>query len=166
MAAVNGNENRRGHLFTVEILIEETTNGLAMERLLNLLNTDKVKDYRIKSGIELGKLIELNVNDAIANSELAKTEPEHKKETAKKQHPAAQHESKATNKPIIDQLEKFKQENTLIRLIVVKGKGIKLNLPCRILNFDPATENVTVYHVDEKKVYLFKLNEIDDFVAG
>jgi hypothetical protein len=43
---------------------------------------------------------------------------------------------------------------------------VKLNIPCRVLNYDADTQNVSVYHVDEKKVYLFKLNEIDDFVTG
>ena len=31
---------KNGHLFTVEILIEDATNGLAMEKLLHLLNVD------------------------------------------------------------------------------------------------------------------------------
>ncbi|MDT2248104.1 hypothetical protein P7H16_15730 [Paenibacillus larvae] len=51
---------KQGHLFTVEILIEEETNGLALETLVHLLNQKGIKDYRILNGMELGKLIELN----------------------------------------------------------------------------------------------------------
>ncbi|OPH46877.1 hypothetical protein BC351_13165 [Paenibacillus ferrarius] len=163
MSQGKGNISPNGHLFTVEILIEETTNGLAMEKLLHLLNTNTVKDYQILKGIDLGKLIEVNKKKDSAPSlqtskkaveaPLAATVPEAK---------AAISEAAAA---IVQQLEKFKANNTLIRLTVIKGKGIKLNLPCRILNYDDSNQNVTVYHVDEKKVYLFKLNEIDDYVA-
>jgi hypothetical protein len=151
---------KNGHLFTVEILIEEETNGLAMEKLLHLLNVDAIKDYQILKGIQLGQLIELNT---------------------KQGSPASLHTNKKTVVPtpastgrtnpteaanhIVEQLESFKTNNTLIRLTVIKAQGIKLSLPCRILNFDASSQNVTVYHVDEKKVYLFKLNEIDDYVA-
>lgn len=46
---------RRKFLFKVDILIEEETNGLALETLLHLLNSDKVEDYQVKEGVELGK---------------------------------------------------------------------------------------------------------------
>ncbi|NOU88075.1 hypothetical protein GC102_20205 [Paenibacillus sp. LMG 31460] len=153
-----------GHLFTVEILIEEATNGLAMEKLLHLLNVDTVKDYQIINGIQLGKLIELNTKKESPpplqpSKKTAAVPPSTVTATAK-----VITNSGASDK-IIEQLEGFKLNNTLIRLTVIKGQGIKLNLPCRILNFDSSTQNVSVYHVDEKKVYLFKLNEIDDYVA-
>lgn len=153
-----------GHLFTVEILIEDATNGLAMEKLLHLLNVDTVKDYQIINGIQLGKLIELNTNKESTptlqpSKKTAVVPPSTVTATAK-----ATTNSGASDK-IIEQLESFKLNNTLVRLTVIKGQGIKLNLPCRILNFDSSTQNVSVYHVDEKKVYLFKLNEIDDYVA-
>ncbi|MDD9266071.1 hypothetical protein ACFPES_03400 [Paenibacillus sp. GCM10023248] len=160
-----GKPNHTGHLFTVEILVEEATNGLAMEKLLHLLNTPSVKDYRIVKGIELGKLIELNTTKE-------STPPSHtSKKAAAAPPPAAPAPPAAVPAAseaadlIIKQLEGFKANNTLIRLTVIKGQGIKLNLPCRILNYDSSNQNVTVYHVDEKKVYSFKLNEIDDYVA-
>ncbi|UKS24419.1 hypothetical protein LOZ80_22665 [Paenibacillus sp. HWE-109] len=158
------NTSPNGHLFTVEILIEDATNGLAMEKLLRLLNVDTVKDYNIVKGIELGKLIALNT----------KKESEPPPHTGKKAvetpktAPAAAAKIAANHEAaedIINQLEGYKANNTLIRLTVIKAQGIKLNLPCRILNYDNSNQNVTVYHVDEKKVYLFKLNEIDDYVA-
>jgi hypothetical protein len=137
----------KGHLFTVEILLEDASNGQALEKLLHLLNSSEIKDYKIRKGIELGKLIELNL---IENQK--KTFPSSKR-------------GEADSQQIIQRLEAFKQNNTLVRLIVMKGKGIKLNIPCRILNYDSDTHNVSVYHVDEKQVYLFNLNEIEDFVA-
>jgi hypothetical protein len=163
-----GKPNHTGHLFTVEILIEEASNGLAMEKLLHLLNaqTQTVKDYQILKGIELGKLIELNTTTKkstppsyTGKKAITSPPPATPAPTMKSTAPsgAAEH--------IITQLDGFKANNTLIRLTVIKGQGIKLNLPCRILNYDSSNQNVTVYHVDEKKVYSFRLNEIDDYVA-
>lgn len=59
-------------------------------------------------------------------------------------------------------LHQYKQENTLVRLTILKGKGVKLSIPCRILNYEAAGDSLTVYHVDEKKVYQFRLTEVDD----
>jgi HD superfamily phosphohydrolase len=151
------NTTSKGHLFSVEVLIEDTTNGAALEKLLHLLNSNVVKDYQIKSGIQLGKLIELNLNSASDPKAIDLTD------TA---NPPPAKIPKQQGNLVVDQLAKFKQDNTLIRLTVVKGKGVKLSLPCRILNYDADTQNVSVYHVDEKRVYLFKLNEIDDFNIG
>ncbi|NEW07831.1 hypothetical protein GK047_17670 [Paenibacillus sp. SYP-B3998] len=163
MSQTKANANQTGHLFTVEILIEDATNGLALEKLLHLLNANTIKDYQIIQGIQLGKLIELNVKKESHSA------PQHIKRAIPVSAPATQVTAPPTPIPasekIIDQLETFKANNTLIRLTVIKAKGIKLNLPCRILNYDNSSQNVTVYHVDEKKVYLFKLNEIDDYVA-
>ncbi|MCY9691977.1 hypothetical protein [Paenibacillus alginolyticus] len=164
MSQGKANTSPNGHLFTVEILIEDATNGLAMEKLLHLLNVNTVKDYQIIKGIQLGKLIELNTK----NESPPPLQPS-KKTTAvppsKEAAPAKATTNTGASDKIIEQLESFKANNTLIRLTVIKGQGIKLNLPCRILNFDSSNQNVSVYHVDEKKVYLFKLNEIDDYVA-
>lgn len=70
--------------------------------------------------------------------------------------------AESSNKAIVDLIQFFKTNQTLLRLKALKGKGVKINIPCRVLNFDPDTENVSVYHVDEKRVYLFKLTEIED----
>lgn len=138
------NDNNKGYLFSVEVMIEAATNGQALEKLLHLLNSELVRDYRIKNGIDLGKLIEMN----------------------SKENHGVQIEIPRQSNLVLDQLDKFKADHTLIRLTVIKGKGIKLSLPCRILNIDTGTQYVTVYHVDEKKVYQFKLNEIDDFTVS
>lgn len=52
-----------------------------------------------------------------------------------------------------------------MRLTVLKGRGVKLSIPCRLLNYDQSAENLTVYHVDEKMVYTMKLAEIDDLTV-
>lgn len=53
----------------------------------------------------------------------------------------------------------------LVRILVNRGRGVKLSIPCRIISYDPDSELVTTYHVDEKQVYTFKLTEIEDLVA-
>ncbi|WP_248930422.1 hypothetical protein [Paenibacillus hamazuiensis] len=144
----NANETKR-FLFTVDILIEDESNGRALETLLHHLNSAKIKDYQIKSGIELGKAIQT----ALMEAKVAELRSAGKKESSPNAH-------------LFAQMQKFKDNNTLVRLTIVKGMGVKLSVPCRVINFDPASENVTVYHVDEKKVYLFKVNEIDDVQVG
>lgn len=72
-------------------------------------------------------------------------------------------ETKNDNEDIANLIEYFKNNQTLIRLTVIKAKGVKLSIPCRVLNYDPPTQHLTVYHVDEKKVYQLHLSEIDDF---
>jgi len=64
----------------------------------------------------------------------------------------------------MDRIRGYIADNRLVRLSVNRGRGVKLNVPCRIINLDESTYNVTVYHVDEKKVYTFGLFEIDDFI--
>ncbi|WP_372662007.1 hypothetical protein [Cohnella sp.] len=63
-----------------------------------------------------------------------------------------------------NQIEQYIQSNKLLRLNVNKGLGVKMDIPCRIINFDADKQLITVYHVDEKQVYSFELNEIDDFL--
>src|SRR5690242_20173041 len=117
---------KNGHLFTVEILIEEETNGLAMEKLLHLLNGNTVKDYQIVKGIQLGQLIELNTKQANAASQHTNKKPT---VPAPSQAPAAKSTDSTPAINIVEQLEKFKVNNTLIRLTVIKAQGIKLSLP-------------------------------------
>jgi hypothetical protein len=67
--------------------------------------------------------------------------------------------------PLERRIGQYIESNKLIRLNVNKGLGVKMNIPCRVINFDPASQLLTVYHVDEKQVYSFGLNEIDDFIT-
>lgn len=162
--------SKQGHLFTVKILMEEETNGLALQKLLQVLNDANFKDFSIEQGIELGRLIALNTAPAAsspapsasAESAAASGEQAASASNAGSSAPSDASASTQHRPQVQDQLLKMIKDNTLIRLSIVKGAGIRLSLPCRVLNFDEESGNVTVYHVDEKKVYLFKLNEIDN----
>ncbi|KIL41295.1 hypothetical protein SD70_08455 [Gordoniibacillus kamchatkensis] len=135
----------QGHWFNVDIFMDGDNNAHALEELNRLLNAAGIKEYRVHSGGEPGTAAEAG-------------KPDTRKEPAadKAEAPSA----------LALEIERYKANNTLVRMTVVKGKGVKLDLPCRILNYDAATQNVSIYHVDEKKVYLFRINEIDDLHAG
>ena len=77
---------------------------------------------------------------------------------------ARQGDSPACIGEAMERIREYIAGNRLVRLTVNRGRGVKLNVPCRIINLDEASYNVTVYHVDEKKVYTFGLFEIDDFI--
>jgi hypothetical protein len=136
-----------------------------------MLNTAEIQDYLIKEGIQLGKSIETALRETIQKNKLPSRQSSGSGQPSKpaaassvKPGAAPHADTENSHQAIWDQFQKFKQNNSLIRLIVVKGKGVKLSVPCRILNADPQSGNVSVYHVDEKKVYLFHIAEIDDFV--
>jgi hypothetical protein len=67
--------------------------------------------------------------------------------------------------PLLGQIFEYIASRQLVRLTVLKGRGVKLSIPCRLLNYDQSAENLTVYHVDEKMVYTMKLAEIDDLTV-
>lgn len=173
-------QERSGFLFNVDILIDGSTNAQALQTLLALLNaSDKVVDLRINSGIELGKGIEAalanlktnylekskaGLSAATKNLQLQKTaasaasQPDSKAPLNPTVQPTAQPASYLTPDDIRDSINK----NRLVRLIVNKPGGNRLSIPCRILNFDESGQRLSVYHVDEKQVYSFSLNEIDE----
>jgi hypothetical protein len=70
-----------------------------------------------------------------------------------------------TLSPLLGQISEYIASRQLVRLTVLKGRGVKLSIPCRLLNYDESANNLTVYHVDEKKVYTVKLAEIDDLTV-
>ncbi|MFK7695995.1 hypothetical protein [Paenibacillus sp. HJGM_3] len=161
--------NAKRHLLQVEVLLEDSSHALAIASLMQLLHHPKVKDFRITGGMELGKLIDEALLQSTA-APITASFPISKPTTPIEPGAAP---SSAQSKPKADDrqqlrlelLEEYKERGTLVRLTVVKGKGIKLSMPCRILNFDLSDQRLTIYHVDEKKVYSFKLNEIDDIEA-
>ncbi|MGO4529366.1 hypothetical protein AB4Z30_09825 [Paenibacillus sp. 2TAF8] len=61
-------------------------------------------------------------------------------------------------------IESLIKENRLTRIVVNNKHGKHQSIPCRILNFDRDTNVVSIYHVDEKQVYTFRTNEIDEFL--
>jgi hypothetical protein len=175
---------KKSFLFNVDILIDGYNNGIALEALLHLLNSEKVKDYEVKKGIELGKIIEATIQEnkneaaeaAVTKKSASSEAPggiaaelrkrarsQEEKKSAIPPDPQKKETAKQTEiSPIIPMLETYKADNKLVRLSILKGKGVKLSVPCRIVNIDIDSQHVTVYHVDEKKVYQFHLNEIDD----
>jgi len=159
------NAEQSAYLFNIDILVEGETNALAAERLLHLLNQCGFPDFRIKSGLELGKLIdalETAATGAAATRNPRNSEPANEFKVK----PDRRHETAAAEEVplMIDRVRTCISDNRLIRLSVNKGFGVRLNIPCRIIKLDETNQMLTVYHVDEKQVYTFSLNEIDDFV--
>ncbi|OBR66308.1 hypothetical protein A7K91_24065 [Paenibacillus oryzae] len=142
------------YLFNVDILVEDVHHAKALEQLLKALNTNGFKDYRIASGIQLGQLIEQMLVENNQRSEIPVTLP-----TPPKKQPELEQEL-----PGFNSLHKFMKSNALIRLIVNKGLGITLNIPCRVINIDENEQLITIYHVDEKQVYTFRMTEIEDIL--
>ncbi|CAH1200429.1 hypothetical protein PAECIP111893_01374 [Paenibacillus plantiphilus] len=163
-------------LFNVDLLVHGESNAIALERLLHALNQCQLADFRIISGVQLGQLI-----TALEETQATVKPSADKPRTAKKDEilsadkpsvPAAVAKAKAAAAPAIepplitDSIKLCIAENRLIRLTVNKGFGIKLSIPCRVINFEDKNGMLTVYHVDEKQVYTFTLNEIDDLLLN
>lgn len=153
MSETKSKNTENGYLFTLDVLVRGATNGQALEKLVSLLNNDEMIDYRIVKGINLGQVIETALQLSKDKEQPVVSSPKSKSKTTV---------SKPDYYPLIEQIEQYKDERRLVRLSILKGKGVKLDIPCRILNHDPTNGNITVYHVDEKKVYTYRINEIDD----
>ena len=161
------------YLFNVDILINARTNPLAMQFLLELLNqNDAVTDFKINSGLELGRTIDSLLRSAklALKQEVTPSKPVNlPPKAAVKQKPAqtAQSTQQPTQQAmepfdVFAQIRKYIVSNQLVR-IRANRHGKQVSMPCRILNFDEEAKTISVYHVDEKQVYTFKLNEIDEF---
>lgn len=84
-----------------------------------------------------------------------------------KKEPAVKKNSESTiDEDIFHLIDQWKHSNALIRLTAVKQKGVRLNIACKILNFEQASGNLTVYDVDAKKVELLHVSEIEDIQAA
>ncbi|RKP54161.1 hypothetical protein D7Z26_12350 [Cohnella endophytica] len=125
------------YTFQVEIRVSSTSHGDALQQLTRALKDADLAEFRILS----------------------------------ERSPEGNGTKKAAVKPIIAQpdplelrIRQYIESNKLIRLNINKGRGVKISMPCRVINFDSATQLLTAYHVDEKQVYTVKLNEIDDFL--
>ncbi|GGG26197.1 hypothetical protein [Paenibacillus abyssi] len=149
------NKGQKAYLFNVDLLIEETTNARAFEQLLRILNKSGVSDFRVKGGVELGKVIEQYIQ---SNPSPTKIHSPMLTKQAKIEQPVV------TQELVAARIQSYISGNRLIRLNINKGLGKKMSIPCRILNFDESKLMLTVYHVDEKQVYTFSLSEIDDFI--
>lgn len=150
-------EGPSSYLFRVEVMIEDNHHAAALEKLIRGLNAGAFDDYRITSGIQLGELIEARQARGGVSTPIP-IESQQQQEA-----PVSAAVSTAVNEGFAP-IREFMKSNKLIRLIVNKGLGIKLSIPCRIINMDEDEHLITVYHVDEKQVYTFRLNEIEDFL--
>ncbi|KZS44355.1 hypothetical protein AWU65_30310 [Paenibacillus glucanolyticus] len=169
-----------GFLFNVDILVKSPSNALALQYLLEMLNDKaEVVDFRVKSGMELGEIINTLVQAkkksviSKASQKMASATSQNKEKPApppatslpEKKKVAASVPSVQTpltgNDPF-EWIKVYSKENRLVRL-TTNRHGKQTSLPCRILNYDESNFLVNVYHVDEKQVYTFKLNEIDEF---
>lgn len=183
------NKGRNTHLFQLEILVEDETNAKALERLLHVLNQGDFADFRVTSGVELGRIIDAVREQAdetrkkgskassgdsaqaapaspIGKSASAQAGALTTSQPARASKQAASPEPAQADNPfshITSEFRDYMAQNKLIRLRINKGLGVSLNIPGRIINLDEDTGLLTVYHVDEKQVYTFKLNEIDDY---
>lgn len=143
-------QDQSSYVFNIEVLVEGTNNAAALEKLLHVLNNVNFVDFRILSGIKLGEHIE----HRIINASSVEPIPLQLGSEANESLEALSY---------FDKIRALITNNTLIRLFVNKGLGLKLSIPCRVINLDEAENFITVYHVDEKQVYTFQLNEIEDF---
>lgn len=156
-----------GYLFNVEILVRNETNAKALQSLLQVLNQgEDIIDYKINSGIELGEIIEslltAKKKSIISKSyqRLTNVESDKKAKEAKKS--TNQFEQFAGSEEFQQWIKRHIADNRLVRLLVNRN-GERISIPCRILNFLAETSTINVYHVDEKQVYTFNLNEIIEF---
>lgn len=153
-------------VFKVELLVESTNNNAALEQLIHALNLGQFLDYRILEGIQLGKLISQRKEETPEQHSVPiihpNSSPRLDANPAESKPQIAEDDSSRLSDGL-DAIRTYMKSNRLIRLIVNKGFGITLSIPCRIINVDEVSNIVTVYHVDEKQVYTFRLNEIEDF---
>ncbi|WP_054957008.1 hypothetical protein [Paenibacillus dakarensis] len=174
-----------GFLFNVDILVKSPSNALALQHLLEMLNhTEEVVDFRVKSGIELGEIIDslIQTKKRSVISKVSKTStlndpPSAKNATPSKNTAKGNSNPNKESKPSVastpqsaendpfEWIKIYSKGNRLVRLTANRN-GKQVSLPCRILNFDEIDQIVSVYHVDEKQVYTFTLNEIDEFSAS
>ena len=164
MSKQSKSPQRNSFIFNVEVLIEGKSNAEALEQLIHALNQSSVIDYRIKSGITLGQQIDERKAQSNTQTEIQIPSTD----TAKENEEASLPPMKAAKNGIqaltvYGKMRSAMKDNILIRLIVNKGNGNKLSIPCRIIHLNEDDGHVTIYHVDEKKVYGFSLNEIEDY---
>lgn len=157
--------NQSSFIFNVELLVEDKNNAAALEQLLHALNSCDFLDYRVISGIRLGETIDERQARASHTVDISVANTQTPAQADKPSSPAPVKKPFSEPEPLsgYEKIRALMKSNALVRLIINKGLGIKLDIPCRIINVDEGENLITVYHVDEKQVYTFRLNEIEDF---
>lgn len=165
-------------LFNVDLMISGRSNAIALQKLLEILNShQELADFRVISGIKLGQHIENSIKAAgtqqapVDISAISDNKKAITAQTASLVQKLEKHKQEAKSAAILHEkiendmnswLALYIKDNTLVRL-TINRRGDRFSIPCRILKFDNDDQTISVYHVDEKQVYTFKLNEIDDF---
>ncbi|MFD2117107.1 hypothetical protein ACFSTH_12155 [Paenibacillus yanchengensis] len=152
-------QNTTSFIFKLEVMLSDTHHTTALEQLIKKLNEANFADYRIESGIQLGVLMEQTkqLNPDIVPVPITSLE--------EKIVPNGNYSEITEPSNIFTKVNRYMNDNTLIRLVLNKGLGIKKSIPCRVLRMDEELQLITVYHVDEKQVYTFHLYEIEDIIA-
>lgn len=173
------NKHELGFLFNVDILVRNKTNAKALQSLLQLLNSgDDIIDYRVKSGIELGEIIDASLSAkrrsliSKSNNQAVVNNNGNSENNSEESTPSLSVSTPCSNdilappmQMIQDWMETNMNNKRLVRLTILHNNQ-RLNIPCRILIFNEESQMVSVYHVDEKQVYTFHLNEIIDYVEA
>jgi hypothetical protein len=153
-------------LFKLEVTVSAPRYEVALDQLIRALKDSEIFDYRILSG----ESVEPGTTGRLPSEARADTS---RHEPAKPAAPMPKSPSGSRTKfsektkileDLMERLSGFIHSGKLVRLHINKGRGVKMNFPGRILSLDPETRNMTVYHVDEKKVYNVALNEVDDII--
>ncbi|GGJ00014.1 hypothetical protein GCM10008022_06180 [Paenibacillus hunanensis] len=159
-------------LFNVDLMITGKNNAVALQKLLDILNNQQeLADFRVVNGIKLGVQIEQAIQAAgqqqtavhIPASMKSKPSPASPPPTTTpNETPAPKDTSSSQEDDMGSWLSMYIESSQLIR-VTINRRGERMSIPCRILKYDNDDQTISVYHVDEKQVYTFKLNEIDDF---
>ncbi|MFM9277663.1 hypothetical protein [Paenibacillus jiagnxiensis] len=163
------------YLFNVDVLVKGSSNAAALQSLMEVLNSfEQVADYRVVSGIELGRLIETalemkkkalsghaNTSGNLQNGQKNKQQKPGASKAASKNNASPEPSAGSQSSSMHDLINTYIKKNSLVRLVVNRYGGQR-SIPCRIINNDQDSGMMSVYHVDEKQVYTFKINEIDE----
>ncbi len=162
-------------LFNVDLMITGKNNAVALQKLLDILNNQhELADFRVVNGIRLGARIEQSIKAAGKLQSAVHIPASIKNNSSQTSQPTATvtlSDTTAANDSSSQQssdddmgswLSMYIASSQLVR-VTINRRGERMSIPCRILKYDNEDQTISVYHVDEKQVYTFKLNEIDDF---
>ncbi|MDP4097940.1 hypothetical protein OIN60_14280 [Paenibacillus sp. P96] len=163
------------YLFNVDVLVKGSSNAVALQSLMEVFNSfEQVADYRVISGIELGKLIETaleikkkawsesaNTANSLPHGQKTKNKTQNGNKANHQGNTSPKVSAENQSNSMHEWINAYIQKNSLVRLVVNRYGGQR-SIPCRIINNDQDSGTLSVYHVDEKQVYTFKMNEIDE----
>ena len=148
--------------YTLEIRVEGRSGGEALEKIVRLLNTKDILGYNI-----------LHAKEESSDIVTPLFEIRKRLRAERSRQKAADPNKPAASPPASDGAQRldfviadYIRRGTLVRMSILKPNGKKMDMPCRLLHFDEDLGHVSVYHVDEKKVYTFGLNEIEDLIVS